>query len=230
MERKKEKIMLLSLQRRQQQEEAKARKEIESMQRREKEREKEDERARKREEQAARRALILEQHKYKKAVEEAEQKGITLDRNDFALIKQQMSSPAAPPKMRQPKAVSRPRPKTICVERGSIDQSEASSLSSRDKKGSSTNLTGTLCGDRVAQLVFVIKRKRIFFGLLHDPRLTIFSSFFFSYTKCNSLITHSLITHLFCVVFCFLFILFFTLISHRLRKTIKLKFDKTRLL
>ncbi|XP_037032835.1 patronin isoform X7 [Bradysia coprophila] len=142
MERKKEKIMLLSLQRRQQQEEAKARKEIDAMQRREKEREKEDERARKREEQAARRALILEQHKYKKAVEEAEQKGITIDRNDFALIKQQMSSPAAPPKMRQQKAVSRPRPKTICVERGSIDQSEASSLSSRDKKGSNTNLTG----------------------------------------------------------------------------------------
>ncbi len=141
MERKKEKIMLLSLQRRQQQEEAKARKEIEAMQRREKEREKEDERARKRDEQAARRALILEQHKYKKAIEEAEQKGTSIDRNDFALIKQQMSP--APPKMRQQKTVSRPRPKTICVERGSIDQSEASSLSSRDKKGSNTNLTGS---------------------------------------------------------------------------------------
>lgn len=160
MERKKEKIMLLSLQRRQQQEEAKARKEIEAMQRREKEREKEDERARKREEQAARRALILEQHKYKKAVEEAEQKGTSIDRNDFALIKQQMSSPAAPPKMRQPKAVSRPRPKTICVERGSIDHSEASSLSSRDKKGSNTNLTGTLGA------IFCELKKRFLF--LHE--------------------------------------------------------------
>lgn len=140
MERKKEKIMLLSLQRRQQQEEAKARKEIDAMQRREKEREKEEERARKRDEQAARRALILEQHKYKKAIEEAEEKGIKIDRNDFALMKQQISP--APPKMRQQKSVSRPRPKTICVERGSIDQSEASSLSSRDKKGSNTNLTG----------------------------------------------------------------------------------------
>lgn len=72
MERKKEKIMLLSLQRRQQQEEAKARKEIEAMTRREREREKEDERARKKEEQVARRAAILEQHKLKKAIEEAE--------------------------------------------------------------------------------------------------------------------------------------------------------------
>lgn len=72
MERRKEKIMLLSLQRRQQQEEAKARKEIEASQKREKEREKEEERARKKEEQMARRAAILEQHRLKKAIEEAE--------------------------------------------------------------------------------------------------------------------------------------------------------------
>jgi len=64
--------MLLSLQRRQQQEEAKARKEIESMQRREREREKEDEKIRKREEQAGRRAAILEAYKLKKAIDEAE--------------------------------------------------------------------------------------------------------------------------------------------------------------
>lgn len=64
--------MLLSLQRRQQQEEAKARKEIEAMQRREREREKEEERAKKKEEQAARRQAILEAHKLKKAIEEAE--------------------------------------------------------------------------------------------------------------------------------------------------------------
>lgn len=89
MEKKKEKIMLLSLQRRQQQEEAKARKEIEAMRRREKEREKEEERMRKREEQAVRRAQILEQHKLKKAIEEAEQKGITLDRSDLLALKQQ---------------------------------------------------------------------------------------------------------------------------------------------
>lgn len=151
MERKKEKIMLLSLQRRQQQEEAKARKEIQAMQRREKEREKEDERVRKREEQAARRAAILEQHKLKKAIEEAEQKGIALDRNDLLSLKQQHAmlshtnsgaSSSAVTKMR-PQKVIRPRPKTIHVETGSVDLSDASSLSSRNKKGSNSNLTGT---------------------------------------------------------------------------------------
>lgn len=151
MERKKEKIMLLSLQRRQQQEEVKARKEIEAMRRREREREKEDERVRKREEQAARRAAILEQHKLKKAIEEAEQKGITLDRSDLMALKQQHSLLASgsssgggtlgPPRLRSQKIV-RPRPKTIHVESGSVDLSEASNLSSRNKKGSNSNLTG----------------------------------------------------------------------------------------
>lgn len=148
--------MLLSLQRRQQQEEAKARKEIEAMQRREKEREKEDERVRKREEQAARRAAILEQHKLKKAIEEAEQKGITLDRSDLMSLKQQHAllsqansghgggGGGAATKMR-PQKVIRPRPKTIHVETGSVDLSEASSLSSRNKKGSNSNLTGQCC-------------------------------------------------------------------------------------
>lgn len=141
--------MLLSLQRRQQQEEAKARKEIEAMQRREKEREKEDERIRKREEQAARRAAILEQHKLKKAIEEAEQKGITLDRNDLMSLKQQHailsqsnSGPSGAAAKMRPQKVIRPRPKTIHVETGSVDLSEASSLSSRNKKGSNSNLTG----------------------------------------------------------------------------------------
>lgn len=146
MERKKEKIMLLSLQRRQQQEEAKARKEIELMRRREKEREKEDERSRKRDEQAARRAAILEQHRLKKAIEDAEQKGISIDRQDLMALKQQHSmlsaQNAGTPKMRTQKMV-RPRPKTIHVESGSVDLSETSSLSSRNKKGSSSNLTGT---------------------------------------------------------------------------------------
>lgn len=146
MERKKEKIMLLSLQRRQQQEEVKARKEIEAMRRREKEREKEDERVRKREEQAARRAVILEQHKLKKAIEEAEQKGITLDRSDLMALKHHSmlsgsSAGATGPKLRTQKQV-RPRPKTIHVETGSVDLSEASSLSSRNRKGSNSNLTG----------------------------------------------------------------------------------------
>lgn len=72
MEKKKEKIMLMSLQRRQRQEEDKARKELEQMQRREREREKEEEKIRKKEEQVAKRAAILEHHRLKKAIEEAE--------------------------------------------------------------------------------------------------------------------------------------------------------------
>uniref|UniRef100_A0A2M4A2F4 Putative microtubule-binding calmodulin-regulated spectrin-associated n=1 Tax=Anopheles triannulatus TaxID=58253 RepID=A0A2M4A2F4_9DIPT len=150
MERKKEKIMLLSLQRRQQAEEAKARKEIEAMQRREKEREKEEERARKKEEQFARRQAILEAHKIKKAIEEAEREGKTIDRElqiKHQQYQQQLhqtahsSTPTPAAKLRTQK-LSRPRPKTIHVESGSVDLSEASSLSSRGKKGSNSNLTG----------------------------------------------------------------------------------------
>ncbi|XP_023172512.2 patronin isoform X29 [Drosophila hydei] len=140
MERRKEKIMLLSLQRRQQQEEAKARKEIEASQKREKEREKEEERARKKEEQVARRAAILEQHRLKKAIEEAEREGKTLDRPDLHVKLQPQSSSSSAPRLRQQR-VTRPRPKTIHVDDASVDISEASSLSSRGKKGSSSNLT-----------------------------------------------------------------------------------------
>ncbi|XP_034109979.1 patronin isoform X41 [Drosophila albomicans] len=145
MERRKEKIMLLSLQRRQQQEEAKARKEIEASQKREKEREKEEERARKKEEQVARRAAILEQHRLKKAIEEAEREGKTLDRPDLHVKLQPQSSSASTPRLRQQR-VTRPRPKTIHVDDASVDISEASSLSSRGKKGSSSNLTDSGLG------------------------------------------------------------------------------------
>nr|NP_001261055.1 patronin, isoform M [Drosophila melanogaster]AGB93587.1 patronin, isoform M [Drosophila melanogaster] len=140
MERRKEKIMLLSLQRRQQQEEAKARKEIEASQKREKEREKEEERARKKEEQMARRAAILEQHRLKKAIEEAEREGKTLDRPDLHVKLQSHSSTSTTPRLRQQRT-TRPRPKTIHVDDASVDISEASSISSRGKKGSSSNLT-----------------------------------------------------------------------------------------
>uniref|UniRef100_A0A182MNE4 CKK domain-containing protein n=1 Tax=Anopheles culicifacies TaxID=139723 RepID=A0A182MNE4_9DIPT len=150
MERKKEKIMLLSLQRRQQAEEAKARKEIEAMQRREKEREKEEERARKKEEQFARRQAILEAHKLKKAIEEAEREGKTIDRElqlKHQMYQQQLhqtahSTTTMPAAKLRTQKLTRPRPKTIHVESGSVDLSEASSLSSRGKKGSNSNLTG----------------------------------------------------------------------------------------
>ena len=161
MERKKEKIMLLSLQRRQQQEEAKARKEIEAMKRREREQEKEDEKLRKKEEQMARRAQILEQHRLKKAIEEAEREGKTLDRHTTEmLMKQQQQMSSTPqPRMRTNK-VTRPRPKTIHVETNSgMDLGGASG-----KKGSNSNLAGDLCG--------------IFFLLLKVWTLPIFTTIY----------------------------------------------------
>jgi len=142
MEKKKEKIMLLSLQRRQQQEEAKARKEIEAMQRREREQSKDEDKARKKEEQMARRAVILEQHRLKKAVEEAEREGKTLDRHTAELFRQsqqQLQMNSAPPKMRATKS-TRPRPKTIHVETNASSDLSGSS----GKKGSASNLTGNL--------------------------------------------------------------------------------------
>ncbi|XP_058982264.1 patronin isoform X5 [Musca domestica] len=139
MERRKEKIMLMSLQRRQQQEEAKERKEQEAARKRELEREKEEEKQRKKEEQMARRAAILEQHRLKKALEEAEREGKTIDRNDIALKPSTQTNTISRTRQKS----TRPRPKTIHVDDGSaVDISEASSLSSRGKKGSSSNITG----------------------------------------------------------------------------------------
>jgi calmodulin-regulated spectrin-associated protein len=89
----------------------------------------------------------LEAHKLKKAIEEAEREGKVIDKNDLMMLKhhtatlQQGTGNAGPAKLRQQK-VTRPRPKSIHVETGSMDISEASSLASRGKKGSSTNLTG----------------------------------------------------------------------------------------
>ncbi|XP_023310472.1 patronin isoform X3 [Anoplophora glabripennis] len=131
-ERKKEKIMMLSLQRRQQQEELKARKEAEAQARKEMEKAKEEEKARKKEEQAARRQAILEQYKLKKAIEEAEREGKTLDRSELSSLK-------PVPKMR-PKGQARPRPKTIHIDSGSVQMAEGMSRG-RDKKGSTSNLT-----------------------------------------------------------------------------------------
>lgn len=137
MERKKEKIMLLSLQRRQQQEELKVRKEIEAMQRREKDQMKDEEKSRKKEEQMSRRAQILEQHRLKKAIEEAEREGKTLDRHTAELLMKQQQMATPQPKMRAVKN-QRPRPKTIHVETNSSNLD----ISGSGKKGSCSNLTG----------------------------------------------------------------------------------------
>ncbi|XP_021925923.1 patronin isoform X2 [Zootermopsis nevadensis] len=143
MERKKERIMLLSLQRRQQQEEMKQHKEQEAQHRRELEKLKQDERERKKEEERLRRAAILEQYKLKKAIEEAEREGKLLpEKADLATNK-------PVPKMRnKTSAGSRPRPKTIHVDSGGVgsgvDMQEGILSPSRSKKGSTSNLTDTV--------------------------------------------------------------------------------------
>ncbi|KAK2582397.1 hypothetical protein KPH14_004717 [Odynerus spinipes] len=132
MERKKERIMLLSLQRRQQQEEMKERKEAEAQARREQEKLKAEERARKKEEERQRRAAILEQYKVKKAIDEAEREGKVIDKELLNAIK--------PTKLRNKTATTRPRPKTIHVDAGTELDSGALTPS-RGKKGSSSNLS-----------------------------------------------------------------------------------------
>ncbi|XP_063914584.1 patronin isoform X4 [Zophobas morio] len=133
-ERMKKRILLASLQRKQEQEEAKARKEQEAQARREREKAKEEEKIRKKEEQAARRVAILEQYKLKKAMEEAEREGKVFDKSEM------MGTLKPTPKMR-PKAASRPRPKTIHIDSGSVEMAEGMMQPSRGKKGSTSNLT-----------------------------------------------------------------------------------------
>ncbi|XP_039307085.1 patronin isoform X12 [Solenopsis invicta] len=133
MEKKKERIMLMSLQRRQRQEEMKERKESEAQARREQEKLKMEERARKKEEERQRRAAILEHHKVKKAIEEAEREGKVIDKELLNAIN--------PAKLRNKTATTaRPRPKTIHGDAGAVLDSGALTPS-RGKKGSSSNLS-----------------------------------------------------------------------------------------
>ncbi|GAB1859586.1 LOW QUALITY PROTEIN: patronin [Camponotus japonicus] len=132
MEKKKERIMLMSLQRRQRQEEMKERKEVETQARREQEKLKAEERARKKEEERQRRAAILEHHKVKKAIEEAEREGKVIDKELLNAIN--------PAKLRNKTTPARPRPKTIHGDAGAVLDSGALTPS-RGKKGSSSNLS-----------------------------------------------------------------------------------------
>lgn len=59
------------------------------------------------------------------------------------------------PKMRSQKVI-RPRPKTIHVESGSVDLSEASSMSSRGKRGSNSNLTGECLNFKLINFKFYV--------------------------------------------------------------------------
>ncbi|KAK7870474.1 hypothetical protein R5R35_000749 [Gryllus longicercus] len=139
MERKKERIMLLSLQRRQQQEELKACKEQEAQRRRDLQKLRQEERERKKEEERLRRAAILEQYKLKKAIEEAEREGKLLPE------KPEMTVAKPVPKLRNKSSTMRPRPKTIHVDSGSVQELQEGGLSpSRSKKGSTSNLTDSV--------------------------------------------------------------------------------------
>lgn len=117
------------------------------MKRREREQEKEEEKVRKKEEQLTRRAQILEHYRLKKAVEDAEREGKTLDRHTAEMLKQQQQQQQqmATPQLRmRNNKVNRPRPQTIHV-----DSNTAMGLGSSGKKGSNSNLTGNTCKNEI---------------------------------------------------------------------------------
>ncbi|XP_048482891.1 patronin isoform X10 [Plutella xylostella] len=153
MERKKERIMLLSLQRRQRAEEARARAEAAAAARRARDEQVAEEKAARKEEQARRRELILQQYKLKKAIEEAEREGKTLDKTEYIEsiraaggVVPQQSAPSSGARLRHKPAAARARPKTIHVDSGALQAAEGMLAS---KQPSSTNLTagGTMRRD-----------------------------------------------------------------------------------
>ncbi|KAL1123807.1 hypothetical protein AAG570_001578, partial [Ranatra chinensis] len=145
MERKKEKILIMSLQRRQAAEEARNHKEAEAVRRRDQEKAKEEEKLRKKEEEKRRRAVILEQYKIKKAIEEAEREGKQVDKELLNSLKAglQNSGGGGGTGLRgKAGQVPRPRPKTIHIDSGSAhDAHDGTITPSRGKKGSSSNLS-----------------------------------------------------------------------------------------
>uniref|UniRef100_A0A8D8LLC8 Patronin n=1 Tax=Cacopsylla melanoneura TaxID=428564 RepID=A0A8D8LLC8_9HEMI len=157
MERKKERIMLQSLQRRQQQEEMKIRKELEAQRRRDVEKRKADEKERKKQEMEARRAAILESHRIKKALEKAEMEGDKEALYSLRALQQNLnlnnshlnnsssnSSSQGPPRLRGSKpSTSRPRPKTIHIDNHSSSDLADGMITpgSRGGKGSTSNLS-----------------------------------------------------------------------------------------
>ncbi|XP_061380984.1 patronin isoform X2 [Danaus plexippus] len=145
MERKKERIMLLSLQRRQRADEARARAEAAAAARRARDEAEAERKAARKEEQARRREAILQQYKLKKAIEEAEREGKVLDKSDLMEVMKHGSGAATPagPRLRG-KQAARARPKTIHVDSGALQAAEGMLGS---KQPSSTNLTGTMRRD-----------------------------------------------------------------------------------
>ncbi|XP_072937138.1 patronin isoform X3 [Epargyreus clarus] len=144
MERKKERIMLLSLQRRQRADEARARAEAAAAARRAREVAAAELKATRKEEQARRREAILHQYKLKKAIEEAEREGKVLDKSEFYdTLKSHGGGGGGGggggARLRSKAGGGRARPKTIHVDSGALQAAEGM-LSS--KQPSSTNLTG----------------------------------------------------------------------------------------
>ena len=155
MERKKEKILMQSMRRKQQQEELRHTKETEAQKRKEDERLKEEEKQRKKDDDKARRAVIFEQYKLKKAMEEAEKEGRVFEMPEHMMGGAGGGAGAggggaggrAGPKMRSKTSgamtLTRQRPKTIHIDAGSSDFTTSRTLtSSKGKRGSGTSLAG----------------------------------------------------------------------------------------
>ncbi|XP_028172023.1 patronin isoform X3 [Ostrinia furnacalis] len=157
MERKKERIMLLSLQRRQRADEARARAEAAAAARRARDEAAAELKLSRKEEQARRRELILRQYKLKKAIEEAEREGKVLDKTEFLEALNSGGNPGTDrdrdrggggntnTRLRTKAGAARARPKTIHVDSGALHQAEGL----RAKQPSNTNLTagGTMRRD-----------------------------------------------------------------------------------
>ncbi|XP_045511923.1 patronin-like isoform X9 [Pieris brassicae] len=127
MERKKERIMLLSLQRRQRAEEARVKAEADAAARRAREEAAAELKAARREEQARRREAILHQYKLKKAIEEAEREGKVLDKTEFPDAPSRaggnLTGATGSTRLRG-RAAARARPKTIHVDGGALHAAE----------------------------------------------------------------------------------------------------------
>ncbi|KAF2367765.1 CKK domain [Trinorchestia longiramus] len=145
MERKKQRLMILSMKRKQQQEEMKRAKELEAEQRREREKDVEERKLRKKEEEKQRREMILERHRIKKAIEEAEKEGTYYQPPAWYVLEQANTQPAraATVRMRsKPGSGGRPRPKTMYE--GDVADGERGTplAAARRNRGSTQNMAG----------------------------------------------------------------------------------------
>ncbi|CAK1544321.1 unnamed protein product [Leptosia nina] len=150
MERKKERIMMLSLQRRQRAEEARVRAEANASARRAREEAAAELKATRREEQARRREAILHQYKLKKAIDEAEREGKVLDKSELMESLARVggggsqTTGGSGTRLRG-KAAPRARPKTIHVDSGALHAAEGMLR----HQPSHTNLAGAGVGTGV---------------------------------------------------------------------------------